>query len=298
MTSSSASSNLSSPLADSWCRAYGKWIRYAELSIAVNDIGFRQGVVAVERLRTYGGQPFRVADHLDRWDATTAALSIDSLPGRAELEGLLGELLERNRSLIQQLGEAGITILATPGVFGLSVPTMVIHLSAIDQANINRRREQGQPLVVTRVCQPSADSWPRWIKVRASAAGDTQARQSNADALGVLLDTDGSVTETSVANLIIVARDRIASPLPAQVLPGVTQRVVELAAQQEQLAWDHRPILPAELRGADEVLLTGTDGGLWFANAVDGHAVGNPGGGPIYHRLLRRFDEMTNQSQS
>ena len=52
---------------------------------------------------------------------------------------------------------------------------------------------------------------------------------------------------------------------------------------------------PALLRAAEEVLLMGTDGGLWFASAVDGNAIAEGNPGDVYRSLRRRFDALVRE---
>jgi len=121
-------------------------------------------------------------------------------------------------------------------------------------------------------------------------SADAFARQLAPDALGVLIDEDGSITDTSIANLALSRDGRILAPAIEQVLPGVTQQVVRDLAERIGLPWQHQTLLPADLRTADEVWLMGTDGGLWFANRVDGAMIGGGVAGPIYRRLLAEWD--------
>ncbi len=57
-----------------------RWIDTGEMSISIFDLGFRQAVTAVERLRTYNGKVFQVDAHLDRWCESTSQLAIHALP--------------------------------------------------------------------------------------------------------------------------------------------------------------------------------------------------------------------------
>ncbi|GAA5505178.1 D-alanine aminotransferase [Novipirellula caenicola] len=264
------------------CIAYfcGDWIRARTLKLSIHDVGFRQGVTAVERMRTYGGHLFRLPDHLDRFDATTSFLGIDTLPDRATMVALLRELLMRNRDAIAGQRDIGITIFATPGVAGSGEPTLAMHLNRLNHSLNHQRQTLGQSLVITDVVQPPAASWPRSIKVRnrlhyyhadrlaRSAIENVSSHATNPDVIGVLVDDDGSVTETSIANLAIVEGQTIVSPEPDQVLGGVTQRVVEELAACESLSWKKERLSPARFAAADEILCMGTDGGLWFANSV------------------------------
>lgn len=272
-----------------------EWVSISALAIPVQDIGVRQGAIAVERLRTYGGRVFELPDYLARWRRTLEHLKIllptDPLVAAESIQ----RVIDRNRDWCASVGDFGITMLATPGRVDRprSKPTHIIHLNPLDPAATRKRRLKGEPLVITDVQQPSARCWPRDIKVRCRLhyfAADLAARQLTPGALGVLIDEDGSITDTSIANVVIVRDGKVYSPTASQVLPGVTQGVVRQLADKLGLTWKHETIFPAELRNADEVWLMGTDNGLWFADRVDGAPIAEGRPGPIYLRMLAEFD--------
>ncbi|MEM1224377.1 MAG: aminotransferase class IV [Planctomycetota bacterium] len=274
----------SSGSADPWvehvCRfhcsaiACDEWIPYRQLFLSVDDIGFRQGVTAVERLRTYGGRPFEVDAHLERLRSTIDHLRIDGLPDSASFAAVLDELLERNQPLIQASRDVGITIWATPGpATGRRTPqpTWSMHLNRLDLERIQRSWEHGQTIVVTDVQQPSSASWSRQAKVRCRLhyyLADQQARDVANDSTGALIDHDGSVTETSIANIAVVINGTIRSPPAEQVLTGITQQVIERLAAEVGVPWVRRRLTFEEMKIADEVILMGTDIGLWCGNRI------------------------------
>ncbi|TVP96573.1 MAG: branched-chain amino acid aminotransferase [Planctomycetaceae bacterium] len=273
------------------------YVPEAAIAISLHDTGFRQGVVAVERLRTYGGKPAELAQHLARWRRTLEHLLIRIPTDQSRVAARIEALIERNRAWCQRAGDFGITMLATPGRFDDpgGGPTQIMHLNPLDFETIRRRRSNGQPLVITDVQQPSPRCWPRDIKVRCRLhyySADAAARLLMPDGLGVLIDADGSITETSVANIAIVRDGICLAPPIDQVLPGVTQNRIRRLADRLGLPWQHRPLFPADLRDADEVWLMGTDGGLWFADRVDGHPIGDGTAGPHYRQMSDAFDRQ------
>ena len=271
----------------------GRWVPHRDLSIPIDDLGFRQAVTVVERLRTYGGRVFRLSSHLDRWQHSTAQLSIAGLPLRNAIEVLIGELIGRNQEFAARVGDFGITLLATPGPSLDGEPTFCMHLNAIDHALMRTRQERGQPLVVTDVSQPSSRAWPRSIKVRCRLhyfLADQTARQHHRDAVGLLVDDDGCVTETSVANLALVRDGQLLGPPRDRVLPGVTQSVVQEVGAERGLSWSECVLTRQDLLAADEVVLMGTDGGLWYARSVDGMPVASGRPGKVYSALRSAFD--------
>jgi branched-subunit amino acid aminotransferase/4-amino-4-deoxychorismate lyase len=207
----------------------------------------------------------------------------------------LTELLHRNAALVAREGEIGVTIFATPGSGDGTGPTFGIHLNRLSHAKIDLHRQRGQAIVLTDVRQPPSACWPRSIKSRSRIhyyLADAFAANHRVDSLGVLIDDDGTITETSTSNIAIVRSGQILSPPADRVLAGVTQLMIELLAQDESLPWIKTPISVSQLVDADEVLLMGTDGGIWFANSVSNHAIGGEQPGDVFLTLRTAFDRL------
>lgn len=247
----------------------GQWLPHSELNIACDDVGFLQGVTAVERLRTWQGRLPLLSKHIYRFQQSTTALDIAGLPPQDELASLLYELLQRNNPR----ADVGITLFATPGRRGSKQPTLAMHCTPLDQSRFASLREHGQPLIITPVQQPDPLCWPRTIKVRARVhyhLADTWARRTNPEALGVLLDNDGSVTETSTSNIIVRIQNRLILPPRDRVLPGIMAETVCGIAEAHGLQVERTSIDPEILLEENSVWLTGSEVGLWWASSVDG----------------------------
>ncbi|MEM9585788.1 MAG: aminotransferase class IV [Planctomycetota bacterium] len=268
MAASSKPAKPASAISETWAFHNDHWVRLSELGIGLDDLGFVQAVTAVERLRTYAGEAFQVDRHLQRWRATLAHLAIDvsrltSPP--------INELLRRNADWVLKCGDVGITVCATPGPISNPHPNLFLHLSRLDLDRVRRRRSQGQPLWVTDVVQPPEQSWSRHAKVRCRLhyyLADRQAAKWDLDAAGLLIDADHSITETSIANLAAVVDNTVIAPPADQVLRGVSAQVVQNHADKQGVTWEHRRLSVADLESADEILLMGTDSGLWWVNRL------------------------------
>ena len=274
----------------------GQWLPHSEMSVGIDDAGFRQAITAVERLRTYNGRIFSLEAHLRRWQWSTTKLGIHDLPDAGELESLLQDLLERNLRLIEQQRDVGLTMFATPGTPNSESPTLGLHLNFLRHEKIDEHRELGQPLIISDVQQPATTCWPRSIKTRSRVhyyLADRFASEHRPGSLGVLLDQDGSITETSTSNIATVSDGQIHSPPAERVLSGVTQLMTEIIADELGIPWKKSPVHIEDLLQADEVLLMGTDGGIWFANSVSNQPISNGVAGPVYQQLRNEFDAMT-----
>lgn len=275
---------------------HGQWRPHHEMHISVDDGGFRQAITAVERLRTYRGRIFSLEAHLRRWEWTTEKLAITGLPDSTEIQNLLTELLEKNQSLIDLQGDVGITMFATPGDPYVDQPTFGLHLNLLNHDRIAQHRLKGQPLIISDVQQPATTCWPRSIKTRSRVhyyLADRFAAEHRPGSLGILLDQDGTITETSTSNIAIVTQGTIQTPPSEKVLSGVTQLMTEILAEEMGIHWVKAPITIEQLLLADEVILMGTDGGIWFANSISNQPVSDGGPGPLFERLRHEFDIMT-----
>ncbi|EGF29175.1 aminotransferase class IV [Rhodopirellula baltica] len=251
------------------CPAWGvrEWRSFDQISLPISDLGFRQGVTAVERLRTYGGMVFCAEQHLLRLRETLRLLKIENGPSTGQLERLIEECLKLNAKLVRQV-DVGMTIWVTAGSSKFD-PTWAVHLNAIDHEAVANRQMHGQPIVITSVVQPPMESWPRQAKVRNRLhyyLADLEAKQVDPDATGMLLDLDGSVTESSVANVAIVCEGRLVVPPVKKVLKGVTLDLLRGWAIEHGIRCLESPLMPDDLHAADEILLAGTDTGVWFAS--------------------------------
>lgn len=270
---------MNSPIAFYACEAIGQngWLPTDHIRLPIGDIGFRQGVTAVERMRTYSGVLFGVDRHLERLRQTLDLIGItDALPIET-IPALLVEVVQRNSDWITNQGDVGLTIWATPGNPGsdasCSPGSYAIHLNPIDHSAVDLRRRSGQPVVLTDVAQPSPRSWSRWAKVRSRLhyfLADQSAQAIREDSTGILNDEDGTWTESSVANLALVIGNELVFAPPEQVLCGVTQSYVYELAIELGFQCRHQRITTADIAAAQAMLLMGTDTGLWFASEVIG----------------------------
>ena len=76
------------------------------------------------------------------------------------------------------------------------------------------------------------------------------------------------------AEIVVDASGQFISPKKQDILVGCTLRVVERLLQKCNIAIQYRDVQPSDLANASEILLTGSTGGVWFANTFDGTRIG------------------------
>lgn len=110
----------------------------------------------------------------------------------------------------------------------------------------------------------------------------------------IMLNGAGRVAEASAANVFVVSGGVLSTPPTHEgILPGITRQAVLEIAAESGMTTAQRPLCPAELRTADEVMLAGTAMELVPVATVDGLPVGASGDRPVFDLLRSRFSLAT-----
>ncbi|MFQ5658165.1 MAG: aminotransferase class IV [Candidatus Methylomirabilales bacterium] len=106
-------------------------------------------------------------------------------------------------------------------------------------------RSSGSPLLAFKTTNYFENSYTRqWAR-----------RQGFYDAL--FFNERGEITETTTANLFVIRGRSLITPLvSAGLLPGITRHLLLVSARDSGLVAEERPVTTADLKGADEVVLT------------------------------------------
>ena len=112
---------------------------------------------------------------------------------------------------------------------------------------------------------------------------------------GIVLGTDGLVSEGSGENIFAVKAGKIATPMSYQsILPGITRHTAITIARDLGFEVEARPIPREFLYVADEVFFTGTAAEVSPIRAIDQIQIGDGTRGPITEKIQTRFFETTN----
>lgn len=89
----------------------GQWVADEDLKISVFDLAVLRGFGTFDYLRTYNFKPFRLEDHLDRFEQSNRRLGITISKNRDELRAIILDGIKRNNE-----PNIGIRMLATGGI--------------------------------------------------------------------------------------------------------------------------------------------------------------------------------------
>ncbi len=275
-----------------------------EATISVFDRGFLYGDSVYEVVRTYGGRPFAMDRHLLRMQGSAERIGME-LPWSDEKI-----LAEVERTLAAAGNEESyVRIVATRGAGAIGLDTAL----ASDPQML---------VIVQPIHLPPPEAYEQGVKVQLVGvrknlreAIDPKAKTGNylnnvlalreAKARGayeaVMLDSDGRITEGSTSNLFVVQGGRLITP-PSEVgiLEGVTRSVIFEVAQAEGIPVEERHLLPADLLGADEAMITSSVREIVPAVRVgiddEEHLLGGGKVGPVVRRITAAFRAWARRS--
>ena len=270
----------------------GQVVSYADARIPIEDRGLQFADGVYEVVRYYGGQPFRMPQHLARLVRSAAGLELE-LPPLDDIQSAMNSLVER-----QGLREATVYLQITRGaaprqhglVQGLT-PTVI----AIARAAKNVRPRPALKAVTT-----SDDRWARcYLKTTAllpNAMARERAKRLGAD--DAIFVRDGFIMEASASNVFAVFGDRLMTPpLTNYILAGITREAVLEIASDLGIHTSEEPISAHLIDQADEVFITGTNSELGPIIEIDGRSIGSGTIGPIFRRILDAFDASVGATQ-
>ncbi len=115
---------------------------------------------------------------------------------------------------------------------------------------------------------------------------------------GIVLGTDGLVSEGSGENIFAIKNDSIYTPSSSfSILPGITRHSAITLAKDMGFKVEQRPIPREFLYLADELFFTGTAAEITPIRAVDKIPIGSGKRGPITSKLQEAFFAITNGDQ-
>jgi branched-chain amino acid aminotransferase len=274
----------------------GLWIPATELRIVVDDLGFTLGTTVTERLRTFGGNVFRIDEHLARLRRSLDIIGLDSDAIADEVGKTITEFVRRNKSLIDCDDDWSIIAFVTPGSAGSGRPTVCVHGYPLPFRSWAAHYDTGIPVVISSIRQVPTNCWPAELKCRSRMhyyLADREAAAKRPGARAIVLDQDGTIAETTTANVILYREgEGLLSPPVDNILLGVSLGVVQELAATLKLPFSMRPLSVDDLRTANEAMIVSTSICTLPIVECDGQPIGDGKPGPVYRQLLTAWSEL------
>ncbi|AUX39163.1 branched-chain amino acid aminotransferase [Sorangium cellulosum] len=296
----------------------GAIFRPEEAKVSVYDRGFLYGDSVFETIRTYGGKPFALEDHLARLERSAERIAISLPVPREELGREVTALIQAAREAPEGGGAAGaaargvvesyVRVMLTRGSGPLGLdpalagaPLRVILVEPLKPLPAALYRD-GISVVTTRT-QRAGDAAPgaKVSNYLESLLALRDARAAGAHE-ALILDPSGHVVEGTTSNVFLVERRPathespedpghllITPPKEAGILVGITRgHVIDVAAELG-LPSCCEPVTMSRLLSAEEVFITSSLREIVPVVRVDAHVVGAGVPGPKTRALHAAF---------
>jgi D-alanine transaminase len=279
-------------MSDQLCFLNGEFLPLSEARIPVLDRGFIFGDGIYDVAPVYGRKLFRFDEHLARLNRSLSKIRI---PHPATRE----QWLDRCRQLVAARPEADqvIYIQVTRGVAPRDhvmpahpVPTVFMMSNPLKAASAEQRH-QGVACISARDFR-----WERGDIKSTSLLGNVLARQMSADhgATETIMFRDGYLTEAAASNVWIAHEGALLGPPKSEhVLEGIRVELLRELCEDAGIAYNLRPITEADVRAADEVMLSSATKEILPVTRIDGEEVGHGAlrgkPGPVYARLFEAY---------
>jgi branched-subunit amino acid aminotransferase/4-amino-4-deoxychorismate lyase len=277
----------------------------SQAHLAIFDAGIVLGATVTEMTRTFHHRLFRLDNHVERLFRSLRYVRIDIGLTHAELAAISTEVAAHNAALLPEGGELGLIHFVTPGEYPLyaawagqpvrTTPTVCAHTFPLPFGMWAEKMRTGVHVVTPSIRHVPPQCCDPKMKCRSRMhyyLAEKEAHLADPNAMPLLLDLDGNVTETSGANFLIVERGVIVSPPLRNILPGVSRAtVIELAARLG-IPFVERDFQVFSVMNADEAFLASTPYCLMPVTRINGVAIGDGRPGPIIRRLLTAWNEL------
>jgi branched-chain amino acid aminotransferase len=273
----------------------GRLSNQQDAVVSVFDHGFLYGEGIYETLRTYNGEPFLFARHMQRLRTSAAMLAL-SVPMSDD------EIDRRFRETVRAAGlggdpsrEAYIRILVTRGVGDLSYdpagcpdPTVVVivkpHVAPAADAFATGVRVSLVPVVRNHPGSVSPLIKSNNLLNNALAMQEALRRGSFE---GIMRNHKGELAECTQSNLFIVKQGAaLTPPIEAGLLPGITRAYLFEIGAALGIPVREQVLRDVDLFAADECFLTSTTREVLPIVQVDGTTIGAGTPGPVTRALL------------
>jgi D-alanine transaminase len=280
------------------CYLNGDFSTLRDAKISVLDRGFIFGDGVYEVVPAYAGKLFRFEQHMARLNRSLAELRIANPLTQDEWRDTALKLIadyalstgadtQKSNQLIYIQVTRGVAMRDHPMLPGLT-PTVFIMVNPMKLPS-EAQRAQGVACV-------SADDF-RWEKAHiksTSLLGAVFSRQISFDAgaLETVMFRGDHLSEAAASNVWVVKNGTVMGPPRDHlVLEGIRYGLIEEICRAAGIAFELRTISRAEVRAADELLLSSATKEILPITLLDDQPVGRGTPGPVYAKLYAAYQQ-------
>ena len=278
----------------------GAYLPEHDVLVPFRDRGFLYGDAVFDMTRTFGGEIFRLEEHMRRLYASLRSMRI--APGMAadELIAISREVVARNAHLLDPTTDFWLAQRVSRGLGGVGDEdwdqegaTVIVECRPLPLAARAAYYRDGIDVTVSPVRRTAPDALTPRAKthnyLNLIMAGMAMPESTD---YPILLDHNGNLAEGLGANIFLVRDGICLTPREQFVLPGVSRQVVFDLCASQGIPVEQRDLDFHDAANADEMFLTSTSMCVAPVCSFNGTPVGDGPCGPLTRRLMDGYVDL------
>lgn len=257
----------------------------AEVRIPFRDRGFKFGDAAFDTTRTFGHRLFRLEEHIARLYRSLAYLDIDIGIRPEKMLTVAEELATKNLEQVDPADDIWLTWRVSRGLDAneraawpdYPEKTVIVECRPLPFKARGQSYKKGLNIVVPSVRRPAPDALSPRAKTHnylTLVLGDMEAKQVSPNAIGLLLDTNGNLSEGRGSNIFLVQNGRLRTPAERFILPGISRATAIDLAHAAGIEVEETDLDLFDAYTADEGFITSTSFCICPIGTINGRRVG------------------------
>lgn len=274
----------------------GETIPWREANVHVLTHGLHYASCVFEGERVYGGQIFKLTEHTERLHHSASMLDFEIPWSVAEIDDACRQIVAQQGIVdgyvrpVAWRGSEMMEVSAQKAKVNLAIAAWEWPAYFTPEARL-----QGIRMTMGKYRRPDPATAPTNSKAAGLYMISTLSKHA-AEAAGyndaLMLDWRGRVAEATGANIFLVQKGVLHTPVPDGFLDGITRRTVMELARKRGYEIVERAIMPEELAHTDEVFLTGTAVEVTPVREIDDYRFNV---GEIARTLVADYDALVNR---
>lgn len=281
----------------------GKFVPENEAKISIFDLGFKYGAVFYESMRTFNHKIFKLEERLSRLENSLKYVGLENLINMEEIKKIIDKVLEKNLKFVEREDDLFLVVEITPGIGPTHPlmpqrefsPTVIVYTSKIPYSEFAKYYLIGKPAFIVKTCNIPPECFNPQIKCRSRLhfyLAKKEVEKYDPDALALLPDLDGNITESTGANFFIVKDGVLFTPSLKNIVKGITRQTVIEIAEKLGIKVIEKDIKEDEILKADEAFFTATTFCILPISKVNGIKIGEKIPGPYTQKIISEWNEL------
>ncbi len=265
----------------------GEYVRADKAMIPVDDLIVLRGYGIFDFLRTYGGKPFFLKEHIERLRRSAEQVSMFFPWSDRELKDIVLSTLQRNN-----FSESNIRVVITGGsssdfITPPDKPRLLVLVTPLPQIPEWWYKKGVKIITFTAIRTIPGVKSINYIMATMAMADAVK----NGGVEAVYINKDNQVLEGTTSNIFAIFGSKLVTP-GTRILPGVTRKIV-LDIAKEICEINIRDLTRNELIRADELFITSSNKEVVPVVQVDHDIIADGKPGKKTRQLKQMYSQFT-----